>query len=87
MSAQLVLPANTFYILEVTPKGAGGKKATSLHIEMPTAISMIRDAIANDMPTENILLTRVEVQPKNLSATGIPWSTIAVELIKGVTKK
>lgn len=86
MTDQLILPSNVFYLLEVVPKGGKTPKQTSIHVEMPTAIAVIRENIATDVPTENITLTRVEVQPKQLSATGIPWSIIAVELIKAVKK-
>jgi hypothetical protein len=86
MVDHLTLPKNTFYILEITPKGSGGQKTMSIHVEMPTAIDIIREAISKDTPTENISLMRVEIQPKQLSATGIPWSVLAVELIKAVKK-
>ena len=83
MTNQLTLPGNTFYILEAT---LSDSKELSLHVEMETAVTMIHDYIGQDVPADKITLTQVEVEPGKLSAQQIPWSTIAVELIKAVKK-
>ena len=79
MSGELTLPGNEFYLLEApTKKG----REISIHLEMDTAIAKIRGYISKDVPTDQISLVNVTVDPNQLKAVGIPWSTIAVELIK-----
>ena len=82
MADQLTLPENTFYILEAT----GDQRELSIHVEMKTAVTMIHSYIGKDVPADKITLTEVTVEPAKLSAQQIPWSTIAVELIKAVKK-
>jgi len=83
MADQLTLPKNTFYILEAS---FSDHKELSIHVEMKTAVITIHEYIGKDVPTDHITLTKVAVEPKQLSAQQIPWSTIAVELIKAVKK-
>ena len=79
MSEELTLPGNEFYLLEA-PKKAG--REISIHLDMQTAIAKIRGYISKDVATDKISLVTVTVEPNQLKAVGIPWSTIAVELIK-----
>lgn len=79
MSEELTLPGNEFYLLEAPVKKG---REISIHLDMETAISKIRGYISDDIATDKISLVTVTVDPNQLTATGIPWSTIAVELIK-----
>ena len=79
MSVELTLPGEEFYLLEAPIKNS---REISIHLDMPTAIVKIREYISKDIPTDKISLVKVTVEPDQLKAVGIPWSTIAVELIK-----
>lgn len=79
MSVELTLPGKDFYLLEAPMKNS---REISIHLGMPTAIAKIREYISTDIPTDKISLVKVTVDPDQLKAVGIPWSTIAVELIK-----
>lgn len=79
MTEELTLPGKEFYLLEAPIKKG---REISIHLGMDTAIIKIRDYISKDIPTDQISLVNVTVDPEQLKAVGIPWSTIAVELIK-----
>lgn len=79
MSGELTLPGKEFYLLEAPMKDS---REISIHLDMATAIDKIREYISKDIPTDKISLVTVTVDPEQLKAVGIPWSTIAVELIK-----
>ena len=84
MTDKIILPENTFYILEASLES---KKEQSIHVEMGTAVTMIHGYIEDDVEAERISLMRVHIEANKLSAQGIPWSTIAIELIKAVKKQ
>lgn len=79
MSDELTLPGKEFYLLEAPMKNS---REISIHLGLPTAIVKIREYISKDIPTDQISLVNVTVEPNQLKAVGIPWSRIAVELIK-----
>jgi len=79
MSGELKLSGKEFYLLEA-PVNKG--REISIHLDMQTAIAKIRGYISDDIPTDKISLVIVTVDPNQLTAVGISWSTIAVELIR-----
>ncbi len=79
MTEQMLLPGKEFLLLEAP---VGEKREITIHLGMGTAIKEIRGYISNDVEPDKISLVTVTVEPQELKAVGIPWSTIAVELIK-----
>ena len=79
MSEELTRPGKDFYLLEAPVKSG---REISIHLAMTTAIDKIREYISKDVATDKISLVTVTVEPDQLKAVGISWSTIAVELIK-----
>jgi len=79
MTDELMLPGKEFLLLEAPVKD---KREITIHIAMETAIREIRGYISKDVEPDKISLVTVTVEPQELKAVGIPWSTIAVELIK-----
>ena len=79
--SQLVLSSNIFYILEIAmPEN----KELSIHTEMDTAVSIIHAKIQEEVDADRLTLTRVTIEPKSLIASVIPFSQIAIALIKKV---
>jgi hypothetical protein len=79
MSEELMLPGKEFLLLEAP---VGDKREITIHIAMATAIREIRGYISKGVDPDMVSLVTVTVDPQELKAVGIPWSTIAVELIK-----
>lgn len=79
MAEQMMLPGKEFLLLEAPD---GDKREISIHLAMATAIEDIRGYIKKGVEPDSISLVTVTVEPQEMKAIGIPWSTIAVELIK-----
>lgn len=79
MTEELMLPGKEFLLLEAPVEE---KREITIHVAMATAIREIRDYISKGVEPDKISLVTVTVEPQELKAVGVPWSTIAVELIK-----
>lgn len=76
---ELELKENTFYVLTV--KKEKGKKIT-LYNDMDSPISRVKEYLKDKKSPDDIELMAVEIKEDKFEIKSIPWSMIAVGLIK-----
>ena len=76
---ELEVKENTFYILRLK-KGEAGK--ITLHNDMDSPVSTIKEHLKAGANPEDVELMVVEIAEENFKIKGVPWSEIAVKLIK-----
>ena len=76
---ELEVKENRFFVLTVTEEK--GRKVT-LHNEMDSAVDRVRERLKAGTGTDNIELMAVEMKEEKFEIKGVPWSTIAVGLVK-----
>jgi hypothetical protein len=75
---ELEVKGNEFYVL--TLKQGNGK--ITLHDEMNSPIKKIKDYLEKGTNPEDIELITVEIKEDKFEIKGVPWSTIALGLVK-----
>jgi len=68
----------SFYMLEMK----GKERTITLYDKMDEAVRKISEYLNKGMRADQIELTEIGVEEKELRATGVPWSTIAEKLVK-----
>lgn len=77
---ELEVKENKFYLLRVE----GDKRRNmTLHNDIGSPISRIKNYLKTGVIAENIELMKVEVKEDKFELTTVPWSTIAAQLVKG----
>lgn len=76
---ELEVKENTFYVLKVKQ---GKSSKITLHSDMGSPISRIKDHLKSGASPEDVDLMVVEIAEENFKIKGVPWSEIAVRLIK-----
>lgn len=76
---ELIVNGNRFYILRIRWKG---REEITLHNELASSIRKIKEAFLEEIDPKNIVLMSVEIKGDKFKIVGVPWSTIAVELVK-----
>lgn len=76
---ELEIRENRFYVLRV--KTERGVEAT-LHNDMNSPISKIKDHLKSGVDPENIELMTIEMKGEKFEIKSVPWSVIAVGLVK-----
>lgn len=70
---------NIFYVLKVMQKDSN---KVTLHSDIESPVSRIKEYLKNGASPADLDLMQVEVDEENFKIQGIPWSEIAVRLIK-----
>jgi hypothetical protein len=70
---------NIFYVLKVMQKDSN---KVTLHNDIESPISRIKSHLKSGASPADLDLMKVEVNEENFKIEGIPWSEIAVRLIK-----
>lgn len=76
---ELEVKENTFYVLKVK-QGESGK--ITLHSDMDSPVSRIKEHLKGGASPGDVELMVVEIAEENFKIKGVPWSEIAVKLIK-----
>jgi len=76
---ELEVKENTFYVLAVKQ---GESKKITLHNDADSPVRKIKEYLKGEASPEDIELMTVEIQEENFRIAGVPWSEIAVKLIK-----
>ena len=76
---ELEIKNNTFYVLTVRQ---GELKRITLHSDMDSPAHRIKEYLKSGTNPNDLELVKVEVSEENFKIQGIPWSEIAVRLIK-----
>ncbi len=70
---------NIFYVLKVMQKDLN---KVTLHNDIESPVSRIKEYLKSGVSPSDLDLMKVEVDEENFKIQGIPWSEIAVRLIK-----
>lgn len=70
----------SFYMLEVK----GKERTITLYDKMDEAVKKVSEYLKKGTRSDQIELTEIDVEEKELRATSVSWSTIAEKLIKQV---
>ena len=76
---ELEVKENTFYVL-TTKQGESSR--TTLHSDMDSPVRRIKEYLKSGASPNDIELMIVEIKEENFEIKGVPWSEIAVRLIK-----
>jgi uncharacterized protein YjhX (UPF0386 family) len=76
---ELEIEGDTFYVLVV--KQAKGKKIT-IHNDMDSPIQKVKDYLKTGTSPEDIDLMTVNIKEEKFEIKSVPWSIIAVGLVK-----
>lgn len=76
---ELEVEKNIFYVLKM--KQAESDKIT-LHSDMSSPVQRIKEQLKSGASPEDVELMVVEIAEENFKITSVPWSEIAVRLIK-----
>jgi hypothetical protein len=76
---ELEVKDNTFYVLKMKQ---GESHKITLHSDLSSPISRIKEHLRTGASPEEVDLMVVEIAEENFKIKGVPWSEIAVRLIK-----
>lgn len=77
--SELEVKENTFYILRT--KEETNEKIT-LHDDFASSIGRLKEALKSGANPEKLELMSVNVKEEKFEIVGVPWSTVAAELVK-----
>jgi len=76
---ELEVKENTFYVLKMKQ---GELSKITLHGDMGSPVQRIKEYLKGGANPADVDLMVVEIEEENFKITGVPWSEIAVRLIK-----
>jgi hypothetical protein len=76
---ELEVKENRFYVLRIREESV---ERITLHSEISSSVERVREALKNGTSPENIELMSFDVKEEKFEIKGVPWSTIAAELVK-----
>lgn len=76
---ELEVKENRFYVLRIREENV---ERITLHSEISSSVERVREALKNGMSPESIELMSFDVKEEKFEIKGVPWSTIAAELVK-----
>lgn len=76
---ELEVKDNKFYVLTVKREKAS---KITLHNDMDSPIRRVKEQLKGGTSPEDVELMAVEIKEENFEIKGVPWSTIAVRLVK-----
>ena len=65
----------------------GEDREVTIHNTLETGIEKVKGYLENETLPEEISLMKIRMEAAELKVDGIPWSTIALELVKMGKKK
>lgn len=77
--SELEVKENTFYVLRI--KQENSEKIT-LHNDLGSSVGRLKEALKGGISPEQLELMSVAVKGEKFEIKGVPWSTIAAELVK-----
>jgi hypothetical protein len=72
---------NRFYVLRIKREKV---EEITIHGEIGSSIRRIRDALKEGVDPDRVELMSIEIKGEKFEIKGVPWSIIAVELVRGV---
>jgi hypothetical protein len=75
----------SFYMLE--KKDGEGEKEVFLYDNIVEAVEKISNYMRSGVAADNIELTEINIEKKEMEARVVAWSKIAEELVKRLTEK
>lgn len=75
---EIEVKENKFYVLTVK----GKERKITLHSDMDSPIIRVKDYLKTGANPDDIELMVVEIKEENFEIKSIPWSTIAVRLVR-----
>lgn len=76
---ELEVKKDRFYVLTVKQ---GKENRITLHSDMDSPVRRVKEYLKEDISPNNIELMTVEIKEDKFELKGVPWSTIAVMLVK-----
>lgn len=76
---ELEVKENKFYVLTVKQ---GKDKKITLHNDMGSPVSKVKEHLRGGTSPDDIELMVVEIKEEKFEIKGVPWSKIAVGLVK-----
>lgn len=76
---ELAVKENKFYVLTVKQ---GKEKKITLHIDDDSPVRKIKEYLKGGTSPDHIELMAVEIKEEKFEIKGVPWSTIAIGLVK-----
>jgi hypothetical protein len=76
---ELEVKENRFYVLRIRQEN--GEKIT-LHNEIGSSVGRLKEALKSGISPDNLELMSIDVKGEKFEIKGVPWSIIAVELVK-----
>jgi hypothetical protein len=71
---------NRFYVLRIKREKV---EEITIHGEIGSSIRRIRDALKEGVDPDRVELMSIEIKGEKFEIKGVPWSIIAVELVRG----
>lgn len=76
---EIEVKENIFYVLTVKQ---GESNMITLHNDMDSPVQRIKEHLKSGASPDDVELLTVEIKEENFKIIGVPWSEIAVRLIK-----
>ena len=76
---EIEVKENIFYVLKMKQ---GESSTITLHNDMSSPVHRIKEHLKGGASPEDVELMVVEMEEENFKIKGVPWSEIAVRLIK-----
>jgi len=76
---EIEVKENKFYVLTIDQ---GKSRRITLHNDLDSPVHRIKERLKSGTSPSDVELMTVEIKEENFKITSIPWSEIAVRLIK-----
>jgi len=76
---ELEVKENKFYVLTVKH---GKERKITLHSDMDSPVSRVKECLKGGTSPDDIELMAVEIKEEKFEIKSVPWSTIAIGLVK-----
>lgn len=77
--SELEVKGNIFYILRIRE---GDAEKLTLHDDFDSAVARLKEGLKTSSSPEHLELMSIDVKGEKFEIKGVPWSTIAAELVK-----
>ena len=76
---ELEVKENRFYVLRIRQENS---EKITLHNEIGSSVERLKEALKSGISPDNLELMSIDVKGEKFEIKGVPWSIIAVELVK-----
>ena len=76
---ELEVKENRFYVLRIRQENS---EKITLHNEIGSSVEKLKEALKSGISPDNLELMSIDVRGEKFEIKGVPWSIIAVELVK-----